>query len=139
MKLEQDARTGFFFRVTRANEQALRTAKQFTTLETQKSGVKFTHAALTAATKEYQEQHTLYATEQETIVREIAGIARGYCEVMEQYNALSARLDVLVSFAQVAAAAPIPFVRPVVRPMGTVFDARACVCVWPRKARWFAR
>ncbi len=43
----------------------------------------------------------MYEAEQATIVLEIAGIARGYCEVVEQYNALSARLDVLVSFAQV--------------------------------------
>jgi DNA mismatch repair protein MSH2 len=116
-------------------------AKQFTVIETQKSGVKFTNAALTAALEgefftadmsvfaypintEHNEQLKLYEMEQETIVKEVATIARGYCEVFDGFNAVVAKLDVLVSFAQVAASAPIPFVRPTITAMG------AFVCVF---------
>lgn len=56
----------------------------------------------------------------------------GYCSCLNYLSFLLASLDVLTSFAVVAACAPIPYVRPQMMPMGsgtfTVQQARhACV------------
>jgi len=119
MKLEKDGRGGaFVFRVTRAHENLLRGNRRYTTLETQKSGVKFVNADLQSVNDEYTALHEQYRKEQEKIVAEVLAIAAGYCEVMQTVNGVIANLDVIVSFAHASLNAPIPYVRPTMTPMG---------------------
>lgn len=67
VKLEQDSRLGYFLRVTRQNEKVLRTKRQFTTIETQKSGVKFTTHQLSAVNDAYTALKKTYDVQQEQV------------------------------------------------------------------------
>jgi DNA mismatch repair protein MSH2 len=59
-----------------------------------------------------------YCEQQQTVVDEVVNIACGYMEPLQQFCDVVAHLDVLASFAQVSAEAPVPYVRPTVLPKG---------------------
>ncbi|PWN32362.1 uncharacterized protein FA14DRAFT_158290 [Meira miltonrushii] len=59
-----------------------------------------------------------YSTHQSGLVRQVIMIAAGYCPPLEQFNAIIANLDVIISFAFVSSHAPIPYVRPQIFEMG---------------------
>jgi len=52
------------------------------------------------------------------VVGEVIGIAAGYVEPMCLLNDILAQLDVLVAFSVASSAAPIPYVRPTLKPRG---------------------
>ncbi|XP_062614834.1 DNA mismatch repair protein Msh2-like [Saccostrea cucullata] len=112
LKLESSSQLGYFFRVTRKEEKALRNNKNYTTIDTKNSGVRFHNNAVKELNEEYLKAKEEYSEQQKSIVAEIISIAAGYCETMFMLNELIAQLDVLVSFAVSAASAPIPFVCP---------------------------
>lgn len=119
MKLENDSKLGYFFRVTRTHDKILRKAKSsFQTIDTQKAGIKFTNKKLKAVNDAYKELKKKYETEQESVVSEVLKIASGYAAVMESINDVLALLDVVQSFAEVSSSAPIPFVRPTIHAKG---------------------
>ena len=49
---------------------------------------------------------------------QVVGIAATYVEVWEEVSALLGELDVLAGFAELAACAPTPYVRPTMLPSG---------------------
>jgi DNA mismatch repair protein MSH2 len=53
-----------------------------------------------------------YCEQQKTVADEVVSIACGYIEPLYQLCNVIAHLDVLTSFAQVSAEAPVPYVRP---------------------------
>ncbi|XP_061169324.1 DNA mismatch repair protein Msh2-like [Saccostrea echinata] len=112
LKLESSAQLGYFFRVTRKEEKAIRNNKNYTTIDTKNSGVRFHNNAVKQLNEDYLKAKEEYSEQQKSIVAEIISIAAGYCETMIMLNELIAQLDVLVSFAVSAASAPIPFVCP---------------------------
>ena len=116
--LEKQEKTGYFFRVTRKNDSNVRKASQYTILDTNKSGVKFTSSGLRSLNDAMIEQHVLRDQLQAKIIEQIMGIASGYCPVMESLGAHLAMVDVLASFARVSNDASTPYVRPNMMPMG---------------------
>ncbi|XP_076445659.1 DNA mismatch repair protein Msh2-like [Babylonia areolata] len=119
VKLESNNQLGFFFRVTRKDEKCLRNNKNYRTIDTNKNGVRFHNTAVRQFNDEYLQAKDDYNEQQKSVVSEIINIAAGYAEPMLLLNDLIAQLDVLVSFAHVSAAAPIPFVRPTILPRGS--------------------
>ncbi|KAJ4452329.1 hypothetical protein ANN_03854 [Periplaneta americana] len=112
LKLESNAQLGYFFRVTLKEEKVLRNKKDYQTLDTNKSGVRFRSPALAELNSEYVQARDSYSEQQKAVVTEIVSIAAGYAGTLQQMSDTLARLDVLTSFAEVAASAPKPFVRP---------------------------
>nr|CAD7573794.1 unnamed protein product [Timema californicum] len=118
LKLESNNQLGYFFRVTLKEEKVLRDNKNYQTLDTNKSGVRFRNSALADLNSDYQHHKEQYSEQQKAIVAEIIGIAAGYVSTLHHLNDVLARLDVLTSFAEVAATAPKPYVRPTVKSDG---------------------
>jgi len=112
IKLEYLQAHGYVFRVTCKDEKVLRKTKQFTTLDTNKNGVKFRNADLEEKSNTLLEFKESYRSQQNAVVVEIVTIAAGYASPLRSLGELIAQLDVLVSFSQAAASNPQPYVRP---------------------------
>ena len=112
IKLESTPQLGWFLRVTSKGEAELRKNKNYTAIETNKSGVKFNNARLAELNEEFLQRRREYGEAEESIKTSIIQLAQGYAPSMQRLNDLIARLDVLVSFATVSSNAPTPYVRP---------------------------
>ncbi|PNF30713.1 DNA mismatch repair protein Msh2 [Cryptotermes secundus] len=118
IKLESNAQMGYFLRVTLKEERVLRNNKNYETLDTNKSGVRFHSPVLADLNSEYLRARSRYAEQQKAIVTEIVNIAAGYAGTLQQIGDVLACLDVLANFAEVAVTAPKPFVRPTLHDEG---------------------
>lgn len=127
--LDEDKIRGFLFRLTKANlEQELkRRKKNVETLSVLKNGVHFTTPALRDAGLRFCEARQDYEEKQSGLVEKAVETAATYLPLVESASALVSELDVLVSFAHVAALAPTELVRPTMRPMGSgKLSVKAC-------------
>ncbi|RUS68800.1 hypothetical protein EGW08_023438, partial [Elysia chlorotica] len=118
IKLESSAQLGYFFRVTRKEEKALRNNKKYHTIDTNKNGVRFHSTAVKQYNQEYIQARDDYNQQQKSVVAEVIAIAAGYVEPMCMINDVLAQLDVLVAFSIVSTAAPLPYTRPKLLPKG---------------------
>lgn len=120
IKLETSKDLGYYFRVTRKEEPALRSRKGYTTIDTKQNGVRFRSGPLTEANERFLGSRKAYDQAQEGIAKMIVEIAAGYWEPLQQLSEIISHLDVLVGFAVAAvSAAGRPFVRPTMRPKGS--------------------
>lgn len=87
-------------------------------LETRNDGVKFTTSSLQGVSHHYCSLKEQYSSAQASVAEEVMTIAAGYAEPMQNFSDIIAQLDVLVSFAAVAVAAPVPYTRPTITPQG---------------------
>lgn len=120
-KFEHNQQLGFFFRITRKDERSLRGHPSFSIIDTKKDGVRFRNSKLREHNDDYLEAKSKYEEVQRAVVVEVVAIAAGYSEPMLMLSDVTARLDALISFAQSSAMAPIPYVRPQMKELGSGF------------------
>ncbi|PWN32325.1 putative DNA mismatch repair protein MSH2 [Meira miltonrushii] len=119
VKLEDSQQHGYCFRVTRNDSKALKEkSSKYIELGTTKAGVWFTTRQAKDLSVDHIDLQNKYSTHQSGLVKQVIKIAAGYCPPLEQFNAIIANLDVIVSFAFVSSHAPIPYVRPQIFEMG---------------------
>ncbi|XP_014246973.2 DNA mismatch repair protein Msh2-like [Cimex lectularius] len=119
VKLESNNQYGYFFRITLKDEKALRKKSAYSVLDTNKNGVRFRNARLGEMNDEYLTLRNDYEEHQQVVVDGIISTAVGYASTINKLSFTLAQLDVLCSFAVVAACAPKPYVRPVMKPAGS--------------------
>ncbi|XP_065837498.1 DNA mismatch repair protein Msh2-like [Oscarella lobularis] len=128
IKLECNSQLGYFLRVTKKDEKALRGNKKYHSIDTSARGVRFTFSSLRQLNDEFIKLRENYDELQSHLAAEVIKVAGGYCEPLQSLGDLIAHLDVLVSFAHVSANAPIPYAKPSVLPKGegliSLIDAR---------------
>lgn len=119
LKLENHHVYGWCFRLTRTDASCLRSTLGYQELATQKAGTYFTSRSLKSLGQEFGDLTTEYNRTQSGLVKEVIGIVTTYTPVLEALSMVLAHLDVIVSFAQAAVYAPVPYVRPKMHPLGT--------------------
>lgn len=106
-------------RITAKEEARVRKQLQakFTVVQSTKGeGTKFTSRDLKAAAEELQRVSGRYEELQRGLVEQVVGVAASFADVWEGVAGLLAELDVLAGFADLAASAPAPYVRPTMLP-----------------------
>lgn len=116
LKLDKTTQSGYVFRITKKEEPNVRKKlnASYVTLETRKDGIKFTNAKLRRLSEQYVKLTEEYAAAQRELVGKVVEVAATFVEVFEGVAALLAELDLLLSFADVATSAPVPYVRPTI-------------------------
>nr|CAG4636840.1 EOG090X02H9 [Ceriodaphnia reticulata] len=112
VKLESNGQIGYYFRVTLKDEKNLRNNRNYHTIDTNKSGVRFRNTALEDINETYLRVRREYDQQQQSVVKEILSVAAGYIDPLQYLNDSLSQLDVLTSFAVCSISAPIPYVRP---------------------------
>lgn len=118
LKLDKGTQFGHVFRITKKEEPKIRKKlnTHFIVLETRKDGVKFTNTKLKKLGDQYQKILEEYKNCQKVLVARVVQTAATFCEVFESLAVLLSELDVLLSFADLAASSPTPYTRPDITP-----------------------
>ncbi|GJM94985.1 hypothetical protein PR202_ga11673 [Eleusine coracana subsp. coracana] len=113
LKLEKGP-LGHVFRISKKEEQKVRKKlnSNYIIIETRKDGVKFTTSKLKRLGDQYQTLLGEYMSCQKKVVEDVVRVSGTFSEVFENFAALLSELDVLQSFADLAANCPVPYVRP---------------------------
>ncbi|KAK6921123.1 DNA mismatch repair protein MutS-like, N-terminal [Dillenia turbinata] len=118
LKLDKGTQFGHVFRITKKEEPKIRKklSTSFIVLETRKDGVKFTNTKLKRLGDQYQKILEEYKNCQKELVLRVVKITLSFSEVFESLSGLLSELDVLLSFADLAATSPTPYTRPDISP-----------------------
>lgn len=118
LKLDKGTQFGHVFRITKKEEPKIRKKlnTHFLVLETRKDGVKFTNTKLKRLGDEYQKVLEEYKCCQKELVARVVKTAATFCEVFVSLSMILSELDVLLSFADLAASCPTPYTRPDITP-----------------------
>lgn len=119
LKLEQDSKGEWCFRLTRNDAGVLKKKSGYIELSTLKAGCYFTTTKLRHASDRFGKLNKQYNQTQASLVKEVVKIAATYCPVLEKLSTVIAHLDVIVSFAHVSCFAPEPYVKPKMHPRKT--------------------
>lgn len=119
VKLESNGQIGYYFRVTLKDEKVLRNNRSYRMIDTNKNGVRFRNTILEDVNEVYLKARREYEQQQQSVVKEIMGVAAGYIDSLQYLNDHLSILDVLTSFAVTTINAPIPYVRPQMLEQGT--------------------
>ncbi|KAL2462855.1 DNA mismatch repair protein MSH2 [Forsythia ovata] len=118
LKLDKGTQYGHVFRITKKEETKVRKKlnTHFIVLETRKDGVKFTNTKLKKLGDEYQRVLRDYMNCQKELVTRVVQTAASFSEVFEEVAGSLSELDVLLSFADLAASCPTLYTRPSITP-----------------------
>ncbi|MCO5591782.1 hypothetical protein L7F22_045774 [Adiantum nelumboides] len=118
LKLDKTSQWGHVFRITKKEEPKVRRQlnANYITLETRKDGIKFTNAKLKRLSEQFIKLTDEYAATQWGLVGKVVEVTATFIEVFEGAASLIAELDVLLSFADLSASSPTPYVRPFITP-----------------------
>jgi DNA mismatch repair protein MSH2 len=109
---------GWVFRITKANEKAIRGKSQYDVIQAAAGGVIFVTSEMRQFSKQFTKAKEQYYVSQKDLVENIQGVASTYAPVFELLEETIAELDVLLSFAHTSVNAPTPYTRPKMLPKG---------------------
>lgn len=112
LKLDYVSHLGYYFRLSRKEDQNIRKFKQFEVIDTAKGGLRATTAKLRDLNADYAQLKETYEEQQKKIVDEICRVTQGYSLSLTSLNHIIATLDVFVSLSQVVLDSPGSYVRP---------------------------
>ncbi|KAH9578450.1 DNA mismatch repair protein MutS [Trypanosoma melophagium] len=116
LKCEYHSSYGYVFRVTRKEDQQVRTNKELITVSTSKDGVRFVSERLSLLSEQYKGIRKDYDIRQQELKQKLVETVVTYLPVLDDAKELIAALDVFVAWALVVKDSPRPMVRPMVRP-----------------------
>ncbi|KAJ0571480.1 putative DNA mismatch repair protein MutS, core [Helianthus annuus] len=129
LKMDKGTQFGHVFRITKKEEPKVRKKlnTHFIILETRKDGVKFTNTKLKKLGDQYQKVLEEYKSCQKELVARVVNTASTFSEVFDDLAKLLSELDVLLSFADLAASSPTPYTRPDITPSVRILGLKAFV------------
>ncbi|XP_015773181.1 PREDICTED: DNA mismatch repair protein Msh2-like [Acropora digitifera] len=96
IKLESNNQYGYFFRITKKEEKALRGNKHYTIIDTRKDGIRFNNSALRQLNEQFQALKETYNEVQSKLASEVIKVAGGYSEPMQMLSDIIANIDALI-------------------------------------------
>ncbi|KAJ0750829.1 putative DNA mismatch repair protein MutS, core [Helianthus annuus] len=129
LKMDKGTQFGHVFRITKKEEPKVRKKlnTHFIILETRKDGVKFTNTKLKKLGDQYQKVLEEYKSCQKELVARVVNTASTFSEVFDDLAKLLSELDVLLSFADLAASSPTLYTRPDITPSVRILGLKAFV------------
>lgn len=119
VKLENNPLNGYYFRISRKDDIALKLLKNHKVIATNKDGIKFQTEKLSEVNDEFVGLKESYEEAQKSVVDEVLKIAAGYLDTLQSLNNLVSELDIFVSFAQVALSSQNEYIRPILHELGS--------------------
>lgn len=90
--------------------------KNFTVMETNKTGVRFRNSLLSRLNEQQLETRRRYEEQQKSVVVEVMEVAAGYTQPLLHLGRCVSRLDCIVALAVAAVSAPVQYCRPSILP-----------------------
>ncbi|RWS11150.1 DNA mismatch repair protein Msh2-like protein, partial [Dinothrombium tinctorium] len=107
-------------RLTKKEEKSIRNKKNYILVEKgKKDGIRFINKDLQELNEEYLSIRSDYSSLQKDIAAEVIKAAASYSNYMRQLGEILAKLDVVVAMAVAARRAPLPYIRPTLKPKDT--------------------
>ncbi|PSC71954.1 DNA mismatch repair MSH2 [Micractinium conductrix] len=105
-------------RITAKEEKTVRAKlrAKYLEIDTKKDGTKFFSKPMKAAAERLQQLSRDYEKRQGELLAQVVSVAATFAEVWGLVRSTLAQLDLLAAFAEVAAAAPAPYTRPLMLP-----------------------
>lgn len=126
LKLERKDNLGYFFRLTRKEERAIRGNGAYLVIETRKDGVRFQTMELRKRSRRYEEIAADYNEKEKENREQTLQVAGTYAEVFIDVATVLAQLDVVSAFATVAQESRAGYTRPKMTAAGSgLFLTRA--------------
>jgi DNA mismatch repair protein MSH2 len=119
VKLESNAQYGYYFRLSRKDDDVLRNNKNFTVLRTNNDGIRFQNEKLEKLNAEFIEMRERYEQGQKVVVDDVIRVALGYLDDLQSLNNLIAELDIYISFALVVNGSQMEYIKPQLHPLGS--------------------
>eukprot|EP00760_Papus_ankaliazontas_P027768 PhM_4_TR3440/c0_g1_i1/m.24719/K08735/MSH2; DNA mismatch repair protein MSH2 len=115
LKMEVNASTGYYFRVSRKEDKEARTnTKVFSIQQTTKDGVKFVSAKLAELNTQYRATQQAYLARQRELQDKLIETMGTYCPVLDDICDIISQLDVFASWALIVTRSRHPFCRPTI-------------------------
>ncbi|KAG8344320.1 MutS domain [Trypanosoma vivax] len=125
VKCEYHATYGYVFRVSRKDDQQVRTSDKLITVSTAKDGVRFLSGALSSLNEQYKGICRDYDMRQQDLKQKLIDTVATYLPVLDDAKELIAALDVFVAWSLVVKDSPLPMVRPTVRQVRSEEEAQS--------------
>ncbi|RNF04992.1 putative mismatch repair protein MSH2 [Trypanosoma rangeli] len=115
LKCEYHTTYGYVFRVSRKEDQQVRTSKELITVSTSKDGVRFVSERLSSLSEQHKGIRKAYDARQQDLKQKLVSTVVTYLPLLDDAKELIAALDVFVAWATVVKDSPHPMVRPTIR------------------------
>ncbi|KAH8926601.1 DNA mismatch repair protein [Atractiella rhizophila] len=118
LHFEEHSLYGRCCRLTRKEAPRMQRKSGYIELSTQKAGVYFTTKKMKQYNENLKDYQKQFQRAQSGLVKQVISIAASYAPSLEALNKVIAHLDVIASFAEGSAVAPIAYIKPTLCDMG---------------------